>query len=169
MVALIGIIWIATARHAGESAELAKQAQDIQDATTSTSGAEVKALNVAKGASKPGAKDASAGVDATVQLAGETVTVSDQAAGDTVAIDSVSVAKPTWVAIKDTNGWVLGAELINQSEEDASVTLLRATKPGDVYQAVMYVDDGDQTFDLHKDSLVTDNDGAPVASTFKAQ
>lgn len=156
VVILIGLSWLVSVRRAGESQEMAKEAQ--LSATTSAPALE--------GASEQTDETASGN---TVQLAGETVTVSDQKAGASVAVDSVSVVKPTWIAIKDTNGWVLGAELINQSEDNASVTLIRNTKPGETYQAVMYVDDGDQWFDLHKDALVTDDSDAPVASTFKAQ
>jgi len=100
--------------------------------------------------------------------AGETISVSDQPAGSYVMIASVKVTKPSWVAIKDTKGWVLGAARVDVSAEAVQVPLLRNTTAGQNYQALIYVDDGDKQFDFHKDLLVTNSEGAPVAATFSA-
>ena len=108
------------------------------------------------------------GVTKTTVAAGETVSVMDQTAGMSIAVKDVTLAKPTWIAIKDTKGWVLGARRFDASVDNVTVPLLRTTVAGDTYQAVMYVDDGDNAFNMHKDNLVTDSANAPVASTFKA-
>lgn len=105
----------------------------------------------------------------TAAGSGETVTVKDQVAGNTVTVANVKLSKPTWVAIKGTNGWVLGAAWVNETSDNISVSLVRPTVKGETYQAVLYVDDGDKKFSLHAaDTLITDVEGAPVASTFKA-
>lgn len=100
--------------------------------------------------------------------AGETISVSDQPAGSFVMIASVKVTKPSWVVVKDTKGWILGAARVDTSAEAVQVPLLRNTETGQNYQALIYVDDGDKQFDFHKDMLVTNSEGAPVAATFSA-
>lgn len=99
---------------------------------------------------------------------GEMVSVLDQPAGSFAMIASVQVTKPSWVAIKDTKGWILGAARVEASAEAVQVPLLRNTVAGETYQALIYVDDGDKQFDFHKDLLVTSSEGAPVAATFSA-
>ncbi len=100
---------------------------------------------------------------------GETVTANDQAAGATVVLEQATLKRPSWVAIKDTKDWVLGAAWFYASGENLSVPLLRATKPGEVYQAVIFVDNGDKKFDRHVDTLLVSAEGAPVSSTFRAE
>ena len=104
-----------------------------------------------------------------ITATGETLTASDQYAGMTVKVADVTITKPTWVAIKDTNSRVLGARRVDVSTDGTTVSLLRATVAGEVYQAIMYIDDGDKAFDLHKDMLVVGSENAPVSSTFRAQ
>ena len=100
---------------------------------------------------------------------GETVTVNDQSAGASVSVEQVTLKRPSWIAIKDTKDWVLGAAWFSASGENLSVPLLRATQPGDVYQAVIFVDNGDTKFDRHIDTLLVSAEGAPVSSTFRAE
>ena len=101
---------------------------------------------------------------------GETVTVADQPAGESVLVANATLVKPSWVAIKGTNGWVLGAAWFNGSADAVTIPLVRPTVKGETYQAVIYMDDGDKKFSLHaSDTLVTDVNDAPVSSTFKAQ
>lgn len=106
---------------------------------------------------------------ASAVASGETVTTQDQPAGISVSIAQATLKNPSWIAIKDTNGRILGAGWFSTSGEHLSVPLLRATEAGQVYQAVIYVDDGDKQFDFHKDTLLTSSEGAPVSSTFRAQ
>ena len=106
----------------------------------------------------------------TMVAGGETVTVNDQPAGMVVKVENVKIMKPSWVAIMGTNGWVIGAGWLYASADNAEIELVKPTVAGEIYQAVIYVDDGDKKFSLHAgDSLVTSSEGAPVSSTFKAQ
>ena len=99
---------------------------------------------------------------------GEAVTVRDQAAGDSVAVASVTLVQQGWVAIRDDSGRVLGAALFNTGTwSDVSVPLLRATSASSSYQVLLYADDGDKQFDLHKDILITGSNGGVAGTTFK--
>ena len=105
----------------------------------------------------------------TTAAAGEAVSVADQAAGDSVAISSMTLTKKSWVAVKDADGRILGAGFFQATATSGTVPLLRATKAGERYEVVIYVDDGDHTFDFHKDMLVTSADGSPVGAAFSAK
>ena len=105
----------------------------------------------------------------TTQSMGETVSVNDQTAGDSVAISSMSLTRKSWVAIKDTKGSILGAGLFPASATSGSVPLLRATTAGERYEVLIYVDDSDHVFNFHKDMLVVAADGSPVGAAFNAQ
>jgi hypothetical protein len=106
---------------------------------------------------------------ASAIASGETVTIDDQPAGETVALSQATLKAPSWIAVRDTAGRVLGAHWFATSVENQTFSLLRATKAGEVYQAVIYVDNGDKKFDLHADTLLTSSEDAPVSSTFRAQ
>jgi len=90
----------------------------------------------------------------TVAKGDETVSVQDQAAGGKVAVASMKLSAASWVAIVD-GGRVLGAAWYPSYATTGSVELLRDTVAGKTYQAVLYVDDGDKKFDMHKDMLVS--------------
>ena len=152
----------------GGAALLHKQNSSDSDYTTDTA-TSTNATTTSNTAMHSSSTQADASTDPTVISSGETVTVSDQTAGPTVQIDSVQAQKSEWVAIKDTSARILGAGRFDKSATNVSVDLLRATIPGQTYQAVIYLDDGDHQFDFHKDMLVTGSDGAPVSSTFTAQ
>jgi hypothetical protein len=94
---------------------------------------------------------------------GESLAVHDQLASDMVSVSPITITRPTWVAVRGQNGWILGAGLYFAGDTSASISLLRSTIAGEKYDVVMFVDDGDKTFDLHKDMLV---DG--VSSSFVA-
>lgn len=103
----------------------------------------------------------------TTMADGDSVNVVDQSAGKSAVIQSISLSKLAWVAIRDKNGWILGAERLEAGDHaNVTVTLLRATMAGTSYEAVLYVDDGDRAFDLHKDSLVMKSDGSAVSAAF---
>lgn len=157
-IVIIGLVWtIAGQKSAPVSVDDANTV-----AATSTS-------DTAATGPKPSKNPAALETESTPMMAsGETITVQDQAAGATTLISSVSVMHSTWVAIKDTNGRVLGARRADVSTDNLEVSLLRPTVAGQTYQAVLYVDNGDKQFDLHKDTLVVGSEEAPVASTFSA-
>lgn len=98
---------------------------------------------------------------------GESVVVSSQKAGETVAIQAMSLTRASWIAVRDDMS-ILGAAWFPSSATSGSVDLQRATVAGKSYRVVIYVDDGDKKFDLHADQLVS-SDGAPVGVAFDAQ
>ena len=92
---------------------------------------------------------------------GETVTISNQPAGRSVTISDMTIARKSWVAVKDTSGSILGAALFAAGTTSGTVPLLRATRAGERYEALIYVDNGDKMFNLRKDLLVSAADGSP--------
>lgn len=100
---------------------------------------------------------------------GESVTVYDQAAGDSVNVASVTLKEMGWVAIRDADGRVLGAARFDAgTHQNVSVPLLRGTTSGGVsYQVLLYADDGDKEYDLHKDVLITGANGGVAGTNFK--
>lgn len=127
--------------------------------TTSTSATDVDGVTGASGAD----------MGVTVSNDGEMLSVSDQKAGSEVTVDSMTLTRASWVAIRDSKNWILGAAWFPAGTTAGQVALLRSTVAGEVYSAVIYVDNGDKVFDFHKDSLVTGADGQPGSATFKAQ
>jgi len=99
---------------------------------------------------------------------GEEVSVADQVAGESVLIASVTLNQMGWVAVRDEDGRVLGAARLDAgSWENVTVPLLRGTTAQKSYQVLLYVDDGDRAFDLHKDILITDAGGGVAGTTFR--
>lgn len=99
------------------------------------------------------------------------ISVEDQSAGNSVVVDSVHVTVPVWVAVaemrEDTVMNILGAVPIPGPTDGVHVPLLRSTLPGGTYAIVLYRDDGDGQFDLHKDSVYIDWDsGERVVAPF---
>ncbi len=100
---------------------------------------------------------------------GDMVSVSDQSAGMNVTVTSVSFSQAGWVAVRDSNGYILGAAWFpTGAMSDGSIPLLRATVAGEHYQVLMYADDGDKAFDFHIDTLITNSDGSVAGTTFTA-
>jgi hypothetical protein len=100
------------------------------------------------------------------------IAISDQPAGRTVAVESVTVPPPgVWIAVRDVSGTdlgnVLGAVRVNGPHAEVTIPLLRATVPGLSYAVELYRDDGGGTFDLATDSVYVDFEtGSPVISYF---
>lgn len=106
----------------------------------------------------------------TTVASGEAVSVLDQEAGKTVKVASVTLEKRGWIAVQDDKEWTLGAQRLEAgAQKDVTVTLLRATEKGETYKVVVYVDNGNGTFDLHKDTLVTKADGSVLSAAFIAK
>ncbi len=102
------------------------------------------------------------------------VSVSDQVAGASVLVDSVTVPPPgVWVTVQETRGNtlgnVLGATLVNGPISNVVVSLLRNTEPNRTYAVVLYRDGGNGgLFDLKTDSVYVDFDsGKRVVVPFK--
>ncbi len=110
-----------------------------------------------------------AGQTFILDAGGESVNVADQPAGMEVKISSLSLSEMGWVGVRDSEGRVLGAGRFDAgSFKNVSVPLLRATAIGESYQVLLYADDGDRQFDLHKDVLVTGPYGGVAGTNFKA-
>ena len=145
------------------------------NATSSSDGALSTLVNNAADTALSGKNSVNADENAqaatpTAIVDGEAVSVEDQVAGTEVAIASVSFSKPGWVAVRDAEGKTLGAAWFDAGiQKNAKVSLLRATSAGSRYQAMMYIDDGDKLFDLHKDTLVTNADGSVGGTLFNAK
>ncbi|RJQ34237.1 hypothetical protein C4568_02725 [Candidatus Parcubacteria bacterium] len=98
---------------------------------------------------------------------GEAVKVVDQTAGKMVAVESVTLKNRGWVAIEDDKEWILGAARLEAgTHEDVEVELLRATVKGGTYKAILFVDDGDGKFDMHKDTVIKNSDGSTLSAAF---
>ncbi len=95
---------------------------------------------------------------------GESLIVNNQPAGDMVAVSPIKITRPTWVAVRGQNGWILGAGLYFRGDSTAHISLLRPTKAGEKYEALMFVDNGNTLFELHKDSQVSGVLGSFVAN-----
>ena len=106
----------------------------------------------------------------TAAASGEALTVENQKAGTSVVVALVTLSQPGWVAVRDSNGKTLGAAWFDTgTHEKVLVPLLRSTEAGRSYQALLYIDDGDKQFDLHKDALVSQGDGSVVGKSFSVQ
>jgi hypothetical protein len=102
-------------------------------------------------------------------VSGEAVSVGDQPAGSYVMVKSVTLPQMGWVAVRDSSGRTLGAARFEAGTYSAvQVPLLRNTVSGEHYQVLLYIDDGDKVFDLHKDTLVMNADGSVAGTTFTA-
>lgn len=159
VIVLIG--WAIAAKRAGSPV--------IGSGTSTTTGETASSSTTTDSTSGTAANPSIPSSGETAVASGETVTTQDQPAGISVSVAQATLKNPSWIAIKDTNGRILGAGWFATSGENLSVPLLRATEAGQVYQAVIYADDGDKQFDFHKDTLLTSSEGAPVSSTFRAQ
>lgn len=106
----------------------------------------------------------------TVVASGDSISVADQPAGDSVRVKSVSFSQAGWVAVRDSNGRTLGAGWFAAgAHENVSVPLLRNTEAGQRYQVLLYVDNsGDHKFDLHGDTLIVNQDGSVAGTNFTA-
>lgn len=98
------------------------------------------------------------------------IEVAAQHAGSSVLVSSARVATTTWIAVRESNGdllgRILGARRVPAGEnKDVVVELLRPTLPHLMYAVVMYTDDGDLSFDNKLDALV-EQDGSPVVFPF---
>ena len=130
------------------------ETDDASSATDDTSGSDTSAAN----------NNAGTAAD------GDSVSAADQGAVKVAVASSVNLSKLGWVAVRGENGWILGAErLAAGTHESVTVTLLRSMEAGKAYEMVLYHDDGDMAFDLHRDSLVMKSDGSAVSAAFLAK
>lgn len=162
LIILAGGWWVMTRNNAATPA-LVEDASTASGSVEEGSGAEADTGTGAASSSGP------SGTQAQTPASGEVVVVEDQAAGSSVVVASASLTKPSWIAIKDAAGWILGARRFDMtSVPESSIPLLRATEAGKIYYAVIYVDDGDKAFDFKKDTVVVQA-GTAVNDSFLAR
>ncbi|MBI3442497.1 MAG: hypothetical protein HY007_01920 [Candidatus Sungbacteria bacterium] len=109
----------------------------------------------------------------SMSIGKNSVSVEDQKPGDTVVIQSVTLAATGWVVVHDDNGGkpghILGAHRFNAGTYTGqNVELLKGTEEGKVYYAMLHADDGDKQFDYRVDLSVKDETGNPVMMRFVA-
>lgn len=157
---LVIIVLIAGAWYVGR-----KQAINSAGGTDSSATPDLLEKISGSGNSGTGAED-----DTSYAIAeSASVLVADQPAGTEVKVSSLVLSNMGWVGVRDADGRVLGAGRFEAgSFTNVTVPLLRATVAGDSYQVLLYVDDGDRAFDLHKDILISGPDGAVAGTNFKA-
>lgn len=107
-----------------------------------------------------------AGTDGVVPVGTEgqvTFEVSDQTAGAQVIVDTASLDRTGWLAVREFGagkiGNVLGAKRLPAGiHELVEIELLRPTVSEQGYVVVAFYDDGDLAFDQKKDSPVKNGD-----------
>ena len=128
--------------------------------------------NSAQTSSSTSAKAQSSVQPTTVGGASFTIP-SPQAAGATVTVDNLSLSAPTWIIVYDdvngNPGNILGATLLYPTDKSSLVYLLRATIPGTDYLASAAVDDGQKTFNLKNEKIVTDTSGSQMWIKFQTR
>jgi hypothetical protein len=101
------------------------------------------------------------------------VTLSDQKAGNTVLFTNINLPVGEWVAVRDNfvgkPEYILGAAYFAAgSQSNIEMHISRATVPGTSYQIVLFKDSANHSFNYTSDNLVNGN-GNPVAAVFTAQ
>ena len=99
--------------------------------------------------------------------------VVDQAPGDTVTVESVTLSSPTWVAVHEERtgalGNVLGAAWLPAgTHKNVTVELLRGTVGGGAYYAALYEDNGNKQFEYRTDKASSDSLGNHIVVRFSA-
>ncbi len=90
------------------------------------------------------------------------VSVTNQLAGDSVLVESVTVPPPgVWVTVRETNGKelgnILGAAYIHGPRSNVTVTLLRNTQPNKLYVIELYRPGAEgSSFDVKTESVYVD-------------
>ena len=103
---------------------------------------------------------------------GNTISVDNQRAGESVQVAGVTFTAPGWVAVREVSngvfGNVLGAAWFPAgTHTNVMVELLRSTEGGEEYAVVLYTDTADdRQFLLEQDKLITDQAGKIVMSPF---
>lgn len=151
LVVIVAIVWWMMA-HRAKPADMAQEATTTQESSTGVQPSQIGAHNP------------------TAVESGDTVSVGDQPAGDSVRVASVTLSQDGWIAVRDSSGRTLGAGWFAAgSHENVSVPLLRNTEAGQSYQVLLYVDAGDDhKFDLHGDTLIVNADGTVAGTNFNA-
>jgi hypothetical protein len=89
-------------------------------------------------------------------------TLDNQPAGSVAMVKSVTVAKNSWVAVRDSLdgaiGNILGARMVSTgASTNVAVNLLRPMVKGNNYFLVVFEDNGDGVFDYKQDQMLQQN------------
>ena len=108
------------------------------------------------------------------QLYNDAIVVRNQTPGLTVNIEKAVLEENGWIVIHEGTasriGNALGAARFDKGEyNNVVVDLLRATKAGVTYRAVLYRDNGDKEFNLDTDFPFLQNGNQPVLTTFSVE
>ncbi len=108
-------------------------------------------------------------LETDISVSVEGVSVSDQPAGSKVMVSSVKASEPVWVAIREEHngglGNILGAQKVFiENQKDITVELLRPTKTGSKYAAVLYREVGSPAFNYREDVLISGTEKAFTAT-----
>ena len=159
VILIIGAWYLGYSRSGSMAGESATNATPAQESSSALAESE-----------KGSATQKSAPSSPSTVTAGEAVNVSDQAPGSVVKVASVTLSQIGWLAVRDAGGRILGAARFEPGvNTGVTIPLLRPTEVGQKYQVLVYVDDGDKVFDLHKDILVINADGSVAGTTFSAE
>ncbi len=129
---------------------------------------------VASEGAAPLSSDATALGPASVAKDRNVLVASTQNAGDSVVMSMVAIAQDGWIAVHDvlpdgSHGAILGARRFAAGTYFGErVELLRATRPGSTYAAVLHADDGDALFDFTIEEPVRDEFSSRIAEVFLA-
>ncbi len=166
LIVVLGVWWLTSRKASAPSTQTATTTTSNSVTSAATPNTKPTAGTMTVTSIPSADTSSSGGISAGAN--GETVSVDDQLAGSSVTV-SANITRPTWVAVKDANGWVLGAARFNTPIKNATIPLLRATNAGINYYVVLFADDGDNMFDIHKDRIIVDPTGNPINRSFNAQ
>lgn len=98
------------------------------------------------------------------------IKVEEQNPGRIVVVNQVLIDAPGWVVIReDANGRpgnILGARLFGKGSNSGVIQLLNSMKVGKSYFAVVHKDNGNEAFELAKDTILKDANGTEVMTKF---
>lgn len=155
------------------SDEAASEADDTADAAGEENDSEVTdaSADTADNTDTNTAGDKGGNTPAELSVGNGDISVSDQPASMSVAIDSATYpVSEGWVGVREYNndqlGFILGVVRFSESQGlvPTEITLQRATSPGDRYAIVVFTEDGDFDFSLANDAQIDQ-----IFDTFVAQ
>src|SRR4051812_7752666 len=115
LIILVGGAFIIGGNHTSINAGLGMDASSTATTGDQSGGAMVEPSTATPGTPAPGP---------SVSASGDAVSVVDQAAGNKVTVQSVTVSKPTWVAVRRSNDWTIGVQLLQPGTHDNVVVSL---------------------------------------------
>ncbi len=107
-----------------------------------------------------------------VAQGGDRVAVSPQFPGNTLYLDSVTLANGGWVAVHESNagapGKVIGSKYFAAGTNPGSIDLSSSMVSGKEYIVMLHADNGDMKFDESIDPPLRDSYGNIIMTTIKA-